>query len=191
MTQMIVILVSAVLVNNFVLARFYGICSFLGVSNKLSSSVGMGAAVTFVMVMATLATYPLYTYVLVPLGITYLDNMSFVVVIALLVQIVEMVLKKYMPPLYRALGVYLPLIVTNCAVLGVAFLNITNEYSYVESLVYSAGAGLGFLIAMVLFSGVRSRIEEADVPAAFKGVPATLIAASITALSFAGFGGMV
>lgn len=191
MKEMFVILVSAILVDNFVLSKFLGICPFLGVSKKLSSSVGMSVAVIFVMVAATAATYPVYMQILVPLKLEYLNNMVFILIIALFVQIVEMCLKRFMPPLYKALGVYLPLITTNCAVLGVAILNINNGYTFGQSLVNSFGAGVGFMIALVIFSGVRGRLEECDIPAAFKGVPATLIAASIVSLSFAGFGGIV
>lgn len=190
MKSLLVILLSAMLVDNFVLSKFMGICAFLGVSKKLDSAVGMGAAVTFVMACAALATYPIYTLILVPLGLEYLKTVAFILVIALFVQIVEMFLKKAVPPLYKALGVYLPLITTNCAVLGVTILNIDNSYNLGQSVVNAVGAGLGFSLALIIFSGVRQRVNAADTPAMFKGVPATLIAASIVSVSFMGFSGM-
>ncbi len=187
---LIVILLNAILVDNFVLSKFMGICPFLGVSKKLDSAAGMGAAVTFVMVCATLCTYPIYTFILVPMGLEYLKTIAFILIIALFVQLVEMVLKKKVQSLYNALGVYLPLITTNCAVLGVTILNIDKGFGFAESLVNSLGGGLGFTLALVIFSGVRSRVNNADVPEMFKGVPATLIAASIVSLSFMGFSGL-
>ncbi len=190
MRSLLVILLSAMLVDNFVLSKFMGICAFLGVSKKLDSAVGMGAAVTFVMACAALATYPIYTLILIPLGLEYLKTVAFILVIALFVQIVEMFLKKAVPPLYKALGVYLPLITTNCAVLGVTILNIDNSYNLGQSIVNAVGAGLGFSLALIIFSGVRQRVNAADTPAMFKGVPATLIAASIVSVSFMGFSGM-
>lgn len=190
MKTLIVILLNAILVDNFVLSKFMGICPFLGVSKKLDSSVGMGAAVTFVMVCATLCTYPIYTFLLVPMGLEYLKTIAFILIIALFVQLVEMILKKKIPSLYSALGVFLPLITTNCAVLGVTILNIDNEYTLIKSVVNALGAGLGFTLALIIFSGVRSRINRADVPEMFKGVPATLIAASIVSVSFMGFSGL-
>ncbi len=190
MRSLLVILLSAMLVDNFVLSKFMGICAFLGVSKKLDSAVGMGAAVTFVMACAALATYPVYTLILVPLGLEYLKTVAFILIIALFVQIVEMFLKKAVPPLYKALGVYLPLITTNCAVLGVTILNIDNSYNLGQSVVNAVGAGLGFSLALIIFSGVRQRVNAADTPAMFKGVPATLIAASIVSVSFMGFSGM-
>ncbi|MEA5011645.1 MAG: electron transport complex subunit RsxA [Angelakisella sp.] len=189
--DLIVILFSAILVNNFVLNKFLGICPFLGVSKKLDSAVGMSAAVIFVMLMATAATWPIYTYVLEPKGMGYMQTLVFILIIASLVQLVEMVLKKFIPALHKSLGIYLPLITTNCAVLGVTVLNIDEGYGFVESLVNSLGAGLGFLLAMVLFSGVRSRIEHADIPESWKGIPITLVAAAIVSLSFMGFGGVI
>lgn len=191
MKEMMIILFSAVLVNNFVLVRFLGICPFLGVSKKLDSAVGMSLAVIFVMVLATAVTYPIYNGLLAQLGLEYLQTVVFILVIAALVQLVEITLKKYVPSLYKSLGVYLPLITTNCAVLGVAILNINEAYTYLQSLVNSFGAGLGFLLAMVLFSGVRLRIENNNFPVAFKGVPAVLVAASIVSLSFMGFSGVI
>ena len=191
MTKFIVILLSAAFVNNYVLSRFLGICPFLGVSKKLDSATGMSLAVIFVMLMATAATYPIQMLILVPNHLEYLQTIVFILVIAALVQLVEIVLKRYLPSLHRSLGVYLPLITTNCAVLGVTILNINSEYTFLESMVNSLGSGLGFFLAMVMFSGVRSKIEGADIPESFKGLPVTLIAASITSLSFLGFGGVV
>ena len=189
-TALIVILLNAILCDNFVLSKFMGICPFLGVSKKLDSAVGMGAAVTFVMVCATACTYPIYYGILVPMEITYMKTIAFILIIALFVQLIEMILKKKMPSLYNALGVYLPLITTNCAVLGVTILNIDNEYNFVRSIVNSLGGGLGFTMSLIIFSGVRSRVNAADVPETFKGIPATLIAASIVSVSFMGFSGM-
>ncbi len=191
MTKFIVILLSAVFVNNYVLSRFLGICPFLGVSKKLDSATGMSLAVIFVMLMATAATWPIQTFLLAPNNLGYLQTIVFILVIAALVQLVEIVLKRYVPSLHQSLGVYLPLITTNCAVLGVTILNIDSEYTFLESMVNSLGSGLGFFLAMVMFSGVRSKIEGADIPESFKGLPVTLIAASITSLSFLGFGGVV
>ena len=188
---MLVILFSAMLTNNFVLSKFMGICPFLGVSKKLDSAAGMGAAVTFVMVCATICTYPVYTFLLAPYGLEYLKTVAFILIIALFVQLIEMILKKKIPALYGSLGVYLPLITTNCAVLGVTILNIDNGYTFGESIVDALGAGLGFTLALLIFSGVRSRVDKADVPETFKGVPATLIAASIVSVSFMSFSGMV
>ena len=190
MKELLVILLSAMLVDNFVLSKFMGICPFLGVSKKLDSSVGMGAAVTFVMVCATLCTYPIYRWILIPMGLEYLKTIAFILIIALFVQLVEMILKKKVPSLYKALGVFLPLITTNCAVLGVTILNIDSGYTLVQSVVNALGAGLGFTIALVIFSGVRSRVNAANIPEMFKGVPATLIAASVVSVSFMGFSGL-
>ena len=191
MKEMLVILFTAILVENYVLAKFLAICSFLGVSKKLDAAVGMSAAVIFVMLMATAATWPIYHSILDPLGLGYMRTVVFILVIASLVQLVEMILKKFMPPLYRSLGVFLPLITTNCAILGVVVLNITKEYAFAQSMVNSLGAGLGYLLAMVLFSGIRSRVDTADVPECFKGVPITLAAAAIMSVSFMGFTGLV
>lgn len=186
-----VILMTSVLVNNYVLSRFLGICPFLGVSKKLNQAAGMGAAVIFVMLMATAATWPIQTYLLNPFGLGYLRTIVFILVIASLVQLVEIILKKYIPALHASLGIYLPLITTNCAVLGVTLNNINDGYNFLESMVNSFGCGLGFLLAMVLFAGVRSRLEESDPPASFQGLPITLVSASIVALSFFGFAGLV
>lgn len=190
MKGLLVILLSAMLTDNFVLSKFMGICPFLGVSKKLDSAIGMGAAVTFVMVCATLCTYPIYTLVLVPMGLEYLKTIAFILIIALFVQLVEMILKKKVPALYNSLGVFLPLITTNCAVLGVTILNTDSGYNIGESVVNSVGAGLGFSLALIIFSGVRSRVNAANVPEMFKGVPATLIAASVVSVSFMGFSGL-
>ena len=191
MKSIFIIMLSAVFVDNFVLSKFMGICPFLGVSKKLSSSLGMGAAVIFVMVCATAITYPIYWGLLEPIGLEYLNTVAFILVIALFVQLVEIVMKKMMPPLYKSLGVYLPLITTNCAVLGVTLLNIDNGYTFVESLVNACFAGVGFSLALILFSGVRSKLEAADIPATFKDIPSTLIAASIVSLSFMAFSGLI
>ena len=180
-----------ILVDNYVLVKFLGICPFLGVSKKLDSAVGMSLAVTFVMVMATAATWPLYMGILAPNGLEYLQTIVFILVIAILVQLLENFLKKFIPALYKSLGVYLPLITTNCTILGVTILNLDNGYSFLESIVCAAGAGIGFLVAMVLFSGVRRKVEQAIVPECFKGLPITLVAAAMTSLSFMGFGGIV
>ena len=191
---------SMILVNNYVLVKFLGICPFLGVSGKLNSSIGMSVAVVFVMVLSTAATWPVYTYLLVPNGLEYLNNISFILIIAVLVQLVELVLRKFVPPLYRSLGIYLPLITTNCAVLGVTLLNIGTAslvdpsapyYTFPEALVCAAGAGVGFGVAMVLFSGVRSVLGRTKPPKSFEGLPLTLISAAIVSLSFMGFGGLL
>lgn len=191
MLKLVIIMVSAVLVNNIVLSQFMGICSFLGVSKVIKNSLGMGIAVIFVMLCATAVTYPVYKYILVPYEIEYLRTVAFILLVAMFVQLVEIVLKKTMPPLYKALGVYLPLITTNCAVLGVTITNIDEEYTFIQSITNALGTGIGFTVAILLFSGVRSRIDAATgIPEMFKGVPSTLIAASIVALSFMGFGGL-
>lgn len=192
MKELLMIMMSVILVDNFVLSKFLGICPFLGVSKKLDSAVGMGAAVTFVMALATAVTWPIQILVLDPNGIGYLQTVVFILVIASLVQLLEMILKKYMPPLYQSLGVYLPLITTNCAVLGVTVLNIDEGYTFVQSLFNSIGAGIGFLLAMVLFAGLRGKLEKNTlIPEAFKGIPITLVTASILSLTFMGFSGMV
>lgn len=189
--ELILILMGGVLINNYVLQQFLGICPFLGVSKKFDQASGMGIAVTFVMLFATAATWPIYTYILVPSKLEYLQTIIFILVIATLVQFVEIILKRFIPTLFKALGVYLPLITTNCAVLGVTLNNITDGYNFVESMVSSLGVGIGFLLAMVLFAGVRSRISETAPTKAFRGLPVTLIAASIVAMSFYGFSGIV
>ena len=191
MSEIITVLVGSIFVNNFAMSRFLGICPFLGVSKKIDQAVGMGISVTFVMLLATLVTWPIQYLLLEPLGLGYLQTIVFILVIASLVQILEIFLKKFSPSLHRGLGVYLPLITTNCAVLGVAINNITDGYNFLESMVSSLGCGLGFLLAMVLFSGLRSRIDEAEVPAPFRGVAITLIAASFISLAFMGLAGIV
>lgn len=189
--SLVVILLSSVLVNNYVLARFLGICPFLGVSKKLDQAAGMGVSVTAVMLLATLVTWPIQRFVLDAFGLGYLQTIVFILVIASLVQMLEVILKKFSPALHRGLGVYLPLITTNCAVLGVAINNVTDGYTFIESMVSSLGCGLGFLLAMVLFSGIRSRIDETEVPRPFRGVAITLIAASFLSLAFMGLAGIV
>ena len=188
---LIVIMMSSVLVNNYVLSRFLGICPFLGVSKKLDQATGMGIAVIFVMLVATAVTWPIQYYILDANGLGYMQTIVFILVIASLVQFIEIVLKKFIPALHKSLGVYLPLITTNCAVLGVTINNITDGYNFVESIVSALGCGLGFLLAMVLFSGLRSRIEESQIPESFRGLPVTLIAASFLSLAFFGFAGIV
>ena len=188
---LVVILLSSVLVNNYVLSRFLGICPFLGVSKKLNQAVGMGISVTAVMLLATLATWPIQHFILDKFGLGYMQTIVFILIIAALVQMLEIILKKFSPSLHKGLGVYLPLITTNCAVLGVAINNITDGFGFVESLVSSLGCGLGFLLAMVLFSGLRSRIDETNIPKPFRGVASTLIAASFISLAFMGLAGIV
>ena len=189
--ELVIIIMSAVLINNYVLVQFLGICPFLGVSKKLDQAVGMGFSVTAVMLLATLATWPIQYFVLDRFGLGYLQTIVFILISASLVQILEIFLKRFSPSLHQGLGVYLPLITTNCAVLGVAINNITDGYTFLESMVNSLGCGLGFLLAMVLFSGIRSRIDESKVPACFRGVAITLIAASFLSLAFMGLSGIV
>ena len=191
MKSLLVILLSAVLVNNYVLSRFLGICPFLGGSKKLGQAAGMGISVTAVMLVASAITWPIQKLLLDKLGLAYMQTIVFILVIAALVQMLEIMLKKFSPSLHKALGVYLPLITTNCAVLGVAINNITDGYGFAESMVSSLGCGLGFLLAMVLFAGVRSRIEESEVPKPFRGLAITLIAASFISLAFMGLAGLV
>ena len=190
-TGLLSIFRAAILTNNYILCKFLGICPFLGVSKKLDTAVSMSAAVIVVMVVATAVTWPIQTLLLDPLGLGYLQTIVFILIIAALVQFIETFMKKNMPPLYQALGVYLPLITTNCAVLGVTTLNISSGYNYIESLINSFGSGVGFLVAMVLFAGVRGRLETADIPKSLQGLPITLVSASIVACSFLGFGGLV
>ena len=191
MRELLMIAVGTAFINNVVLSQFLGLCAFLGVSKKLDTAVGMSVAVIFVMTLATLVTWPIQTLLLDPLGLGYLQTIVFILIIAALVQFIETFMKKNMPPLYQALGVYLPLITTNCAVLGVTTLNISSGYNYIESLINSFGSGVGFLVAMVLFAGVRGRLETADIPKSLQGLPITLVSASIVACSFLGFGGLV
>jgi len=182
--------VAAILVENFVLVKFYGICPFLGVSKKTNTALGMGMAVTFVMVLAAALTNLVYNYILVPLGVEYLQTLSFILLIAALVQFVEMFVAKTLPALYNALGIYLPLITTNCAVLGVTLLNVERGYNFIESVWYAFSAALGFTLAIVLFAGVRERLETADIPKALRGFPIALITAGLIAMAFLGFQGL-
>ena len=184
------ILLTGILTDNYILSKFLGICPFLGVSKKVNTAVGMSAAVIFVMVLATAVTYPLNT-LLVKNDMEYLQTIVFILVIAALVQLVEIILKKYMVALYNSLGIYLPLITTNCAVLGVVLLNIEEGYTFGESIVSSLGAGLGFMVAMIMFAGVRERLEGADIPKSLQGLPITLVSASLVSMSFLGFTGLV
>jgi len=188
-TTIVSILLAGILTSNMVLSKFLGICPFLGVSKKVNTALSMSIAVTLVMVISTAVTWPIYHYLLVG-GLEYLETIVFILVIAAIVQFIETVLKKFMPPIYKALGIYLPLITTNCAVLGITMLNITNELDFIKSLVNALAAGLGFMLAMLLFSGVRSKLETADVPEFLKGLPITLIAAALVSLSFLGFDGI-
>jgi electron transport complex protein RnfA len=185
------IIIGAIFVNNVVLAQFLGICPFLGVSSKVETSMGMGAAVTFVMALSAVVTWLIQNYILVPLGIEYMQTIVFILVIAALVQMVEIVLKKVSPSLYQALGIFLPLITTNCAVLGVAILMIQKEFSLLQGVVYNVATALGFALALVIFAGLRERIEFEEAPKAFQGVPIALITASILAMAFMGFSGLV
>ena len=194
--SLVAIFLAAILTENYVLNQFLGICPFLGVSKKLDTAVGMSCAVTVVMVIATAVTWPLYMFLLVPNGLAYLQTIVFILVNAALVQLLETALRKYMPPLYNSLGIYLPLITTNCAVLGVTMLVLDKgaadpSFGYVQSLVNAFGSGIGFLVAMVLFAGVRERLEQCDIPKTFQGLPITLVAASLVAVSFLGFNGVV
>ena len=189
--SLIVIMLTSVLVNNYVLSKFLGICPFLGVSKKLNQATGMGVSVIFVMLLATAVTWPIQTFILAEFNLEYLRTIVFILVIAALVQLVEIILKRYIPALHASLGIYLPLITTNCAVLGVTINNINDGYNFLESMVNSFGCGLGFLLAMVLFSGVRMRTEDSKPPKSFEGLPITLISAAIVALAFFGFSGVI
>lgn len=195
--SLVSVFLAAVLTENFILAKFLGICPFLGVSKKLNTAVGMSAAVIFVMVLSTAVTWPVYTFILVPLGIDYLQTIAFILIIAFLVQLLETAMKKFMPPLYNSLGIYLPLITTNCAVLGITIqvidrtLESPETFTFLHSLVNAFGGGVGFLVAMVLFAGVRQKMETCNVPKFMKGLPITLVAASLLAVSFTGFSGIV
>lgn len=191
MVELILILISAVFVNNFVLARFLGICPFLGVSKKVETALGMGMAVIFVMTVASVVTWFIQYLILIPFGIEYLQTIAFILVIASLVQLVEMVIQKTSPVLYQSLGIFLPLITTNCAVLGVAVLNIQKDYSFLESVVFAMGAGLGFTLAMVLFAGLRERTDLCPVPKSFQGTALALVTAGLLSLAFMGFAGLV
>jgi len=191
MQEYLIIVVSAVLVSNIVLSQFLGICPFLGVSKKLSASLGMSGAVSFVLVLAGTITWTVQTYLLAPLGLGYLQTIAFILIIASLVQFVEMVLKKFSPPLYKALGIFLPLITTNCAVLGVAIINIQQEYTLGKVLVHSMSHAAGFTLALVLMSGIRERLEDADVPESMKGTPIALVTAALMSMAFLGFSGLI
>ncbi|WP_079590137.1 electron transport complex subunit RsxA [Acetoanaerobium noterae] len=191
MKSILIIMLSSILVNNFVLSRFLGICPFLGVSKKVETALGMGMAVTFVMVLASIFTYLIQKLILVNLGIEYMQTIAFILVIASLVQFVEMVIQKTSPTLYQALGVYLPLITTNCAVLGVAILNIQSEYNLIETIFNGFAAAVGFTLAIVLFAGIRERLEISDIPEIFQGFPIALISAGLMSIAFLGFSGLV
>ena len=190
-TSLIMIIIGAALINNVVLSQFLGICSFLGVSSQIKNSAGLGGAVIFVITIASAVANLLYTFILSPLGLDYLQTIVFIIVIAALVQIVEMFLKKTMPALYKALGIYLPLITTNCAVLGVALNNVTGGYNFIQSVVAGFGTGVGYTIAIVLLAGIRTRINEKDIPKPLRGAPIVMIAAALMSIAFMGFGGLV
>ena len=191
MKELFAILIGAILVENFVLSKFLGICPFLGVSKKTSTALGMSGAVVFVLVMSQAVTWLANEYLLKPNSLEYLQTITFILVIAALVQFVETVLKKLIPSLYKALGVYLPLITTNCAVLGSALIFVERDYTFIEAVVFGFAAGLGFTLALILFSGIRERLENADIPEAFKGMPITLVAASLVSITFIGFAGLI
>ncbi len=190
MFNIFALMLSAVLIENFIFSKFMGCCPFLGVSEKPDTALGMGCAVTFVMTLSSAVTYAIYNYILVPFGLEYLKTIAFILIIAALVQFIEMFLRKFVPALYRALGIFLPLITTNCAVLGAALLNVQNEYNFIESVVYGFSAALGFTLAIIIFAGVRAKMTFANPPESFKGFPLTLIAAGLAAMAFAGFSGL-
>jgi len=189
--EYILIIISAIFVNNVILAQFLGICPFMGVSNKISTALGMGGAVTFVLTIATIFTYLIMTFILKPLGIEFMQTITYVLVIASLVQMVEIVMKKATPSLYQALGVFLPLITTNCVILGVALIVIQKDYHLIQSVVYAVATALGFALAMVIFAGIREQLEFSAIPKAMKGVPITLVTAGLLAMAFMGFAGIV
>lgn len=191
MTEFILILISTILVNNFVLARFLGLCPFLGVSKKLETATGMGLATTFVLTLSSLCSYLVNVYLLAPFGLEYLRTIAFILVIAAVVQFTEMVVHKTSPMLYQVLGIFLPLITTNCAVLGVALLNVQEQHDFLQSAVYGFGAAIGFTLVLVLYAAMRERLAAADVPASFQGVPIALITAGLMSLAFMGFSGLV
>ena len=191
MSNLFAIVLAGILTENMVLSKFLGICPFLGVSKKVNTAFSMSLAVILVMVLSTAVTYPIYAYILVPTGLDYLQTIVFILIIAALVQMIEILLKRFIPPLYNALGIYLPLITTNCAVLGITILHFTKGFGFIEALFNSLGAGLGFMLAMIMFAGVRTRLEESDSPKCLEGLPITLIAAALVALSFLGFAGIV
>lgn len=189
--EIMALAIGAILVNNVLLSQFLGVCSFVGVSKKKSSSIGMGLAVLFVLILSSLVTWLLYNFVLMPLNVTFLSTIVFILVIATLVQFVEMVIKKYLPGLYKVLGIYLPLITTNCAILGVAnFVNVGQNYDLIQTLIYSVSIGIGYIVVMYIFAGVRERIEIAPIPKPFKGAAIAFIIAGFMAMAFAGFGGI-
>lgn len=189
-TELLLMCFSAVLADNFIFVKFMGVCPFIGVSGKVDTALSMGASVTFVMTVSSAATWAVYHYVLVPLGLEYLETIAFILIIAAIVQLIEMFMKKSFPPLYSALGIYLPLITTNCAVLGVALINIQSGYGFVQSVLYGFFAAIGFTLAMVVFAGVRQRLSLADPPKSFEGVPLALVAAGLIAMAFSGFKGI-
>ncbi|GGF72056.1 electron transport complex subunit RsxA [Alteromonas lipolytica] len=191
MTEFLLLLISTVLVNNFVLVKFLGLCPFMGVSSKLETAIGMSMATTFVLTLASVCSYLVETYLLQPLGISFLRTLSFILVIAVVVQFTEMVVHKTSPTLYRLLGIFLPLITTNCAVLGVALLNLTEQHNLVQSIIYGFGAAVGFSLAMILFAAMRERLAAADVPSPFKGASIAMITAGLMSLAFMGFSGLV
>ncbi|HHW92883.1 MAG TPA: RnfABCDGE type electron transport complex subunit A [Clostridiaceae bacterium] len=191
MKEMLVILFSVVLIDNLVLSRFLGVCSFLGLTKDLKNAMGMSVAVIFVMMVATGITYPIYWSILAPINLGYLQTVIFILVIAAVVQVLEAIIRKAFPPLYKAMGIYLPLITTNCAILGVMLINIQEEYSFISAMMSSFGAGVGYMLAMFLFTGVRSKMEKADIPEFLQGLPITLMAASIVSVSFMGFKGVI
>ncbi len=185
------ILFTVILINNIVLSQFLGVCSFLGLTTNLKNSMGMSLAVVFVMVVSSAITYPIYTYLLVPNNLEYLQTVVFILIIASAVQVLEAIIKKSMPPLYKAMGIYLPLITTNCAILGIMLLNIQESYTFVQAIINGFGAGVSFMLAMFLFAGVRQKMSEANIPEFFKGMPSVLVAAAIVSVSFNGFKGVI
>lgn len=191
MKEILMILFGVILIDNLVLSRFLGVCSFLGLTKDLKNSMGMSLAVIFVMVVATAVTYPIYFRLLEPFGLGYLQTVIFILVIASVVQVIEAILRKVFPPLYRAMGIFLPLITTNCAILGIMLINIQENYTFGQAIANSVGAGVGYMLAMFLFAGVREKMEKADIPDSLKGLPSALIAASIVSLSFMGFKGVI
>lgn len=191
MAELILIFISASLVNNFVLSYFLGICPFVGVSNKTENAINMGLASTFVMTLAAAATWPIYNYVLVKFNVPFLQYVAFIIIIASLVQLVEMYIRKASPSLYRALGIFLPLITTNCAIMGLALFMVLREYTYLESIIFGFATGVGFTLAIVMMSGIREELEFADIPRVFQGIPITMIVAGMMALAFMGFAGLI
>lgn len=190
LVKILLLMLSTVLVQNFIFSKFYGICPFLGVSDKPDTALGMGLAVTFVITLASAATWAVYTFILAPFHMEFLKTIAFILIIAALVQLIEMFLKKFIPALYQALGIYLPLITTNCAVLGVALLNIQNGYNFIYSVAFGFSAAVGFMMAILIFAGVRTRLQFAEPPKAFRGMPIVLISAGLIAMAFSGFSGI-